>query len=115
VSKISGRTDDMIIIRGINVFPSQIEEVLLNIEGTEPHYQIIVTREHGGLDEMEVLVELKESFFSDEVKQLQHIETKIKREIETVLGIGAKVRLVEPKTLTRFEGKAKRVLDKRTL
>ncbi|HQL41836.1 MAG TPA: phenylacetate--CoA ligase, partial [Candidatus Omnitrophota bacterium] len=90
VSKISGRTDDMIIIRGINVFPSQIEEVLLNIEGTEPHYQIIVTREHGGLDEMEVLVELKESFFSDEVKQLQHIETKIKREIETVLGIGAK-------------------------
>ncbi len=115
VSKISGRTDDMIIIRGINVFPSQIEEVLLNIEGTEPHYQIIVTREHGGLDEMEVLVELKESFFSDEVKQLQHIEMKIKREIETVLGIGAKVRLVEPKTLTRFEGKAKRVLDKRTL
>lgn len=115
ISKISGRTDDMIIIRGINVFPSQIEEVLLNIEGTEPHYQIIVTREHGGLDEMEVLVELKESFFSDEVKQLQHIEAKIKREIETVLGIGAKVRLVEPKTLTRFEGKARRVIDKRVL
>lgn len=115
ISKVSGRTDDMLIIRGINVFPSQIEEVLLNIEGTQPHYQIIVDRPHGGLDEMEVLVELKESFFSDEVKQLQHIEAKIRREIETVLGIGVKVRLVEPKTITRFEGKAKRVIDKRVM
>jgi phenylacetate-CoA ligase len=115
ISKIRGRTDDMLIIRGINVFPSQIEEVLLNIEGTQPHYQILVERKHGGLDEMEVLVELKENFFSDEVKQLQQIEAKISREIESVLGISVKVRLVEPKTITRFEGKAKRVIDKRVL
>jgi len=115
ISKILGRTDDMIIVRGINVFPSQIEEVLLKIEGTEPHYQLIVTREPGGLDELEVQVELNQSFFSDEIKQLQHVEAKIQKEIESMLGIGVKVRLVEPKTIARSEGKAKRVIDKRTL
>lgn len=114
ISKILGRTDDMIIVRGINVFPSQIEEVLLNIEGTEPHYQLVVTREKG-LDELEVLVELNESFFSDEVKQLQNFEQKIAKEIENVLSIGVKIRLVEPKTIERSEGKAKRVIDKRSL
>ncbi|HOW35652.1 MAG TPA: phenylacetate--CoA ligase [Candidatus Omnitrophota bacterium] len=115
ISKILGRTDDMIIVRGINVFPSQIEEVLLRIEGTEPHYQLVVERPHGGLDELEVQVELKESFFSDEVKQLQHLSDKIRDEIESVLGIGVKVRLVEPKTIARSEGKAKRVIDKRNI
>ncbi|MBF0523239.1 MAG: phenylacetate--CoA ligase [Candidatus Omnitrophica bacterium] len=115
ISKILGRTDDMIIVRGINVFPSQIEEVLLNIEGTQPHYQIIVDRQKGGLDDLEVLVELQESFFSDEVKQLQHFEQRIAKEIESVLSVGVKVRLVEPKTIERSEGKAKRVIDKRTL
>ena len=115
ISKILGRTDDMFIVRGINVFPSQIEEVLLSIEGTEPHYQLIVTREHGGLDNLEVLVELNEKFFSDELKQLKHFEEKIAKEIESILSIGVKVRLVEPKSIERSEGKAKRVIDKRQL
>ncbi|HPN88369.1 MAG TPA: phenylacetate--CoA ligase [Candidatus Omnitrophota bacterium] len=114
ISKILGRTDDMIIVRGINVFPSQIEEVLLNTEGTEPHYQLVVTREKG-LDELEVLVELNESFFSDEVKNLQNFEKKIAKEIQSVLSVSVKVRLVEPKTIERSEGKAKRVIDKRSL
>jgi len=115
ISKVLGRTDDMVVVRGINVFPSQIEEVLLGVEGTQPHYQIIVTREKGGLDELEVLVELEESFFSDEVKQLQSFEQKITKEIESVLSVGVKVRLVEPKTIERSEGKAKRIIDKRSL
>ncbi len=115
ISKILGRTDDMIIVRGINVFPSQIEEVLLAVEGTEPHYQLVVERGKGGLDTLEVLVELKESFFSDEIKYLQNFEQRISREIESVLGIGVKVRLVEPKTIERSEGKAKRIIDKRSL
>jgi len=114
ISKILGRTDDMIIVRGINVFPSQIEEVLLNTEGTEPHYQLVVTREKG-LDELEVLVELNESFFSDEVKNLQNFEKKIAKEIQSVLSVSVKVRLVDPKTIERSEGKAKRVIDKRSL
>jgi phenylacetate-CoA ligase len=104
----------MIVVRGINVFPTQIEEVLLKIEGTQPHYQIIVEREKG-LDTLEVLVELQESFFSDEVKRLQEFEARVAREIEAVLSIGVKVRLVEPKTIERSEGKAKRIIDKRSL
>jgi len=114
ISKVLGRTDDMIVVRGINVFPSQIEEVLLKIDGVEPHYQIVVER-HKGLDQIEVLVELKESFFSDEVKQLQTFEHRVAREIESVLGIGVKVRLVEPKSIERSEGKSKRIIDKRSL
>ncbi|MBF0503667.1 MAG: phenylacetate--CoA ligase [Candidatus Omnitrophica bacterium] len=114
ISKVLGRTDDMIVVRGVNVFPTQIEEVLLNIEGAEPHYQIIVER-HKGLDRLEVLVELKESFFSDEVKQLQNFEQRISKEIESVLSIGVKVRLVEPKSIERSEGKSKRIIDKRSL
>jgi len=115
ISKVLGRTDDMIIVRGINVFPSQIEEVLLAIEGTEPHYQLVVEREKNGMDTLEVLVELKESFFSDEVKNLQHFEHRIAKEIESTLSVGVKVRLVEPKTLERSEGKSKRIIDKRSL
>ena len=114
ISKVLGRTDDMIIVRGINVFPSQIEEVLLGMKGTQPHYQLVIERENG-LDRLEVLVEMSEAFFSDEVKQLQHFEHQIAKEIESVLGIGVKVRLVEPKTLERSEGKAKRVIDKRVI
>jgi len=105
----------MIIVRGINVFPSQIEEVLLAIEGTQPHYQLVIDREKSGLDRLEVLVELEPSFFSDEVKQLQSFEQHVAKEIETVLGVGVKVRLVEPKTIERSEGKAKRVIDKRSI
>ncbi len=113
ISKIMGRTDDMIIVRGINVFPSQIEHVLLGIEGTKPHYQLIVDRKAGELDELEILVEVEEKIFSDEIKALQSLENKIKKEIESILGVFVKVKLVEPKTLERSEGKAKRVVDKR--
>jgi phenylacetate-CoA ligase len=115
ISKIKGRTDDMIIVRGINVFPSQIEHVLLGIEGTKPHYQLIVDRKAGELDELEILVEVEQKIFSDEIKQLRMLEEKIKKEIESILGIFVKVRLVEPKTIERSEGKAKRVVDKRAL
>jgi phenylacetate-CoA ligase len=115
ISKISGRTDDMIIVRGINVFPSQIEHVLLGIEGTQPHYQLIVDRKVGDLDELEVLVEVEEKIFSDEIKKLRGLEEKIKKEIESVLGVFVRVRLVEPRTIERSEGKAKRVIDKRVL
>ncbi len=115
ISKIKGRTDDMIIVRGINVFPSQIEHVLLGIEGTHPHYQIVVDRQAHKLDTVEVLVEVDEKIFSDEVKKLHEFEERIKMEIEGLLSIGVKVTLVEPKTIQRSEGKAKRVIDKRIL
>ena len=115
ISKIKGRTDDMIVVRGINVFPSQIEHILVGIEGTQPHYQIIVDRQAHKLDEVEVLVEVEQRFFSDEIKQLNVIRDKIRKEIENVLSIGVKVTLVEPKTIARSEGKAKRIVDKRAL
>lgn len=115
ISKIKGRTDDMIVVRGINVFPSQIEHVLLGIEETEPHYQIVVDRKAHKLDEVEVLVEVSQKIFSDEVKKLNELRGKIKKEIESVLSIGVSVTLVEPKTIERSMGKAKRVVDKRTV
>ncbi len=115
ISKIKGRTDDMIIVRGINVFPSQIEHILLSIEGVQPHYQLVVDRKLGDLDELEVLVEVEEGIFSDEIKKLRVLEEKIRKEIESILGIFVKVRLVEPRTIERSEGKAKRVVDKRVI
>jgi phenylacetate-CoA ligase len=115
ISKIQGRTDDMIVVRGINVFPTQIETVLLGIEGTQPHYQLIVDRKDGQMDDLEVLVEVDEKLFSDEMKHLRMVEEKIHKEIETILGISAKIKLVEPKTIARSEGKSKRVIDKRRL
>jgi len=114
MSKVLGRSDDMLIIRGVNVFPSQIEEILMQVEGTEPHYIIVVDRKNY-LDVLEVHVEVNEKIFSDEMKKLQEIEHKIKEEIQSNLGITPVVKLVEPKTLQRFEGKAKRVIDKRKL
>lgn len=114
MSKITGRTDDMLIIRGVNVFPSQIESVLLEIDETAPHYLLIVDRK-GNLDTLEVWVEMTDNFFSDEIKVIEEIEKKLKREIEGTLGVNAKVRLVEPKTIERSEGKAKRVIDNRVL
>jgi phenylacetate-CoA ligase len=114
ISRIKGRTDDMLIIRGINVFPSQIESVLLAIEETEPHYQLVVTRE-GALDNLEVQVEVNERFFSDEIRVLEALAKRIKREIDSVLAIAVTVKLVEPQTIARSEGKAKRVIDKRNL
>lgn len=115
ISKIKGRTDDMIIVRGINVFPSQIEEVLLSIEGTEPHYLIVVDRQGGRMDELEVMVEVEEKIFSDEIKQLRHLQEKIRHEIESVLSVSVRVKLVEPRSIERSMGKAKRVVDRREL
>jgi phenylacetate-CoA ligase len=114
MERISGRTDDMLIIRGVNVFPSQIEAVLMAVEGVEPHYQLVVSRE-GTLDVLEVHVEVNESIFSDEIKGLERLAKQVEDEIKDLLGVSCKVRLVEPKTIQRSEGKAKRVIDKRKL
>jgi len=114
MKKVTGRTDDMIIIRGINVFPSQIESVLLEFGETAPHYLIIVDRV-GNLDTVEVWVEMTPALFSDEVKKIEDLERKIKGNIATILGINARVKMVEPKTIERSEGKAKRVIDKRKI
>ncbi len=113
--RLLGRTDDMLIIRGVNVFPSQIEQVLLRIEETEPHYQIIVDRGATHLDEIEIHVEMNGSLFSDETKDLERIREKITQEIRQELGVQALIKLVEPKAIERSMGKAKRVVDKRTL
>ena len=112
MARIAGRTDDMLIIRGVNVFPSQIEHVLVGFEGIAPHYQLVVTRE-GRLDSLEVRVEVAPEIFSDTVRVLEDIEKRIEREIDSALGLHAKVKLVEPKSIERSEGKAKRVIDLR--
>lgn len=114
ISKLKGRTDDMLVIRGVNVFPSQVESVLLEIEEAKPHYQLVVTRSRG-LDELEVWVEVDEKFFSDEIKKLETLEKKIQNEIESVLALRTRIKLVEPKSIERSMGKAKRVIDKRVL
>jgi phenylacetate-CoA ligase len=115
ISKIKGRTDDMIVVRGINVFPSQIEHVLVNIEGTQPHYQLVVDRTLKNLDVLELHVEVEQKVFSDEIKKLKELEEKIKTSIDNILGISVKVKLLEPKSIQRSEGKAKRVIDNRKL
>ncbi|QRN86832.1 phenylacetate--CoA ligase [Clostridia bacterium] len=112
IDRISGRSDDMLIIRGVNVFPSQIESALLNIGQVEPHYLIIVDRV-GNLDTIEVQVEVSQGLFTDDVKGLEALERTVKNSIESTLGISVKVRLVEPKSIERSTGKAKRVIDKR--
>jgi phenylacetate-CoA ligase len=114
ISRIAGRTDDMLVVKGVNVFPSQIEEVLFAIEGTAPHYQIIVERT-GALDEMTVLVEVAESIFFDEMKRQKEMVEQIQKRLAQELGVSVAVKIVEQKTLKRFEGKAQRVIDKRTL
>ncbi|HOK99831.1 MAG TPA: phenylacetate--CoA ligase [Bacteroidales bacterium] len=114
MEKCLGRSDDMLIIRGVNVFPSQIESVLLEMSETKPHYLLIVDRVNN-LDTLEIWVEVDDQFFSDEIKQLENLRKKIQYNIETTLGIGAIIKLVEPKTIERSEGKAKRVIDKRKL
>ena len=113
MSKPRGRTDDMLIIRGINVFPSQIESVLLEL-GMDPNYQLVVDRV-GNLDTLEVQVEMNEGMFGDTVRSLESIEHKIGNALQSTLNIVAKVRLLEPKSIPRSEGKAKRVIDKRKL
>ena len=114
IARMSGRSDDMLIIRGVNVFPSQIESILVGIEGVEPHYVLIIDR-LDNLDTLEVQVEVDEQLFSDEVKVLQALSHRIEKEIKDMLGVTCRVKLVEPKTIQRSEGKAKRVIDNRKL
>ncbi|MFC1558091.1 phenylacetate--CoA ligase [candidate division KSB1 bacterium] len=114
ISRIKGRTDDMLIIRGINVFPSQVESVLLEIEETEPHYLLIVSRD-GALDKLEVQVEVSERFYSDDIRKFEELGKKIQNEIKSMLGVAVHVKLVEPNTIQRSEGKAKRVIDNRMI
>jgi len=114
MNRVSGRTDDMLIIRGVNVFPSQIESVLMEMDQVEPHYQLVVDRE-GTLDTLTIMVEVGEGLFSDEVKHLLNLEKKLSKNIKEYLGVSAKVKLVEPKTIARSEGKAVRVIDNRKI
>lgn len=112
MTRVYGRTDDMLIIRGVNVFPQQIENVLFEIEGVAPHYQIIIDRK-GALDDTTVNVEVSESMFFDEMKKQSQLKETIKKRLASELGISVEVKLVEKQTLERFEGKAKRVIDNR--
>ena len=114
MQRIMGRTDDMLIIKGVNVFPIQIEKVLFEIEGTQPHYQIVIERENHN-DKITVLVEVNESLFFDQMKKQRQMVDHIKARLASELGIGVNVKLVEEKTLERSEGKSKRVIDKRVL
>ncbi|HBV96226.1 MAG: phenylacetate--CoA ligase [Peptococcaceae bacterium BICA1-7] len=110
--KVTGRSDDMLIISGVNVFPSQIESVLMEIDGISPHYQIILSKK-GYLDMMEVQVEPTEKAFTGSFKDLEALEGRIKSRLQSVLSIGARVRLVEPYSIERSQGKAKRIIDNR--
>ena len=114
IARMSGRSDDMLISRGVNVFPTQIEEILVGIEGIEPHYMLIVDRQ-GTLDTLTVQVEVSEQLFSDEIKVLQVLSRRVEKEIKDMLGVTCTAKLVEPKTIQRSEGKAKRVTDNRKL
>lgn len=114
IKRMSGRSDDMLIIRGVNVFPSQIESILVGIEGVEPHYLLVIDRAEN-LDTLEVQVEVDEQIFSDEIKVLQKLSKRIEKEIKDMLGVTCSAKLVEPKTIQRSEGKAKRVIDNRNL
>ncbi|MCC6695536.1 MAG: phenylacetate--CoA ligase [Candidatus Hydrogenedentes bacterium] len=112
IKRISRRSDDMLIIRGVNVFPSQIETALLAVEGTLPHYQIVLTND-GTMDEMEVQVEVTAEVFSDKIRALESLQERLANSIERITGLRVHLRLVQPSTIERSEGKAKRVLDKR--
>ena len=112
MENLSGRSDDMLKIRGVNVFPTQIEEVVLSVEELGPHYEIVVTRE-GYSDKLEIRVELNKP--CDEFAELKRIEGKVIKGLKTILGLDAKVTLVSPNTLKRFEGKAKRIVDLRNV
>ena len=114
IRRVGRRSDDMFIIRGVNVFPSQIETALLQVEGTLPHYQILLTREKG-LDQIEVQVEITAEFFSDQVRAMEDLHKNLARAIENTIGLRAAVRLVEPHTIARSEGKARRLIDQRHL
>jgi len=116
MSRVTGRSDDMLIVRGVNVFPSQIESVLLDVEGVEPHYLIVVDRQHAfKTDELEIWVEVSDEVFSDEMGKMEDLEKRLRSEMDSVLGIAARIKLVEPRTIERTEGKAKRVVDRSEL
>lgn len=114
MKRTMGRSDDMLIIKGVNVYPSQIEEVLVAIEGCEPHYQLVVDRV-GSLDTMEVRIEVTENIFFDEMKKQKEFLEKVQKRIESMIGVGVVVKLVEPNSIPRFEGKATRVIDRRNI
>ena len=114
MEKCVGRTDDMLIIRGVNVFPSQVESVLLEINETKPHYMLIINRENN-LDTLEIQVEVEDQFFSDEIGELEALQKRILHNIQSILGISARIKLVEPRTIERCAGKAQRVIDNRKL
>jgi len=110
--KVTGRTDDMLIVSGVNVFPSQIESVLMSVDGVAPHYQIIVDK-NGFLDYLEIRVELTQELFTGQFRDLEALEGKIRRRLSSVLSLNARVRLLEPRSLERGTGKARRVIDRR--
>jgi len=113
MAKVSGRTDDMLIVRGVNVFPSQIETVLLQVEGVLPHYLILIDREHGAMDDLEIWVEVNQQLFMDNIGGLRALQERAEHEMRETLGIAARVRLVEPGRIERSMGKSRRVLDRR--
>jgi phenylacetate-CoA ligase len=116
MDRITGRSDDMLVVRGVNVFPSQIESVLLEVEGVEPHYLIVVDRHDAfSTEELELWVEVSEAVFSDEMQKMEKLEKKLRAEMDSVLGISARIKLVEPMTIARTEGKARRVIDRKDL
>ena len=114
ISRLTGRTDDMLVIRGVNVFPSQIETCLVGLEGVAPFYCLIVDRVNS-TDKLEVQVELSDEIFTDKVSEIEELRSTIAERIKSVVGIAAKITLVAPKSLPRSEGKAKRVIDRRNL
>jgi phenylacetate-CoA ligase len=114
MQKTMGRSDDMLIIKGVNVFPSQIEEVLFQVEGCEPHYQLVIER-LGNMDVLEVQVEVNEKIFFDEMKKQRAFVERVEKRLAGTLGVGAKVKLVEPTSMPRHEGKANRIIDRRHL
>ena len=112
LAKFTGRSDDMLIIRGVNVFPSQVEAALLEMDETTPHYRMIVDRVNN-LDTLEIQVEVEERYFSDEIRELEKLSAKIAHTIQQAIGLAVKVKLVEPKSIERSEGKSQRVIDRR--
>ena len=114
MDRILGRSDDMLIIRGVNVFPTQIESVMLEMPEFEPHYQLIVDRVNN-TDTMELQVEVRPDFYSDEIKKMMEMKKRLTARLQSVLGLSVDVKLVEPRSIERSTGKAKRVVDKRKL
>jgi phenylacetate-CoA ligase len=113
MERVTGRSDDMLIIRGVNVFPSQIEQVLAGIPGVAPHYQVILDK-RGSMDTVEVHVEVAPDMFFDEIRELEALQNRVRGEIQSALAVSIAVKLVEPKSIERSQGKAKRVIDKRS-